>query len=320
VPTSPPTPGTSYFVLSDLKFLYRGFRDATFALFTANTLAESTQPSNKSTAPPPDVSNPSIAVKVYNDPKIVTPLLECWKFSIIYIIGLCVLDYILEPLLIHQISHQPSLSVLSYVMQATKLIGWHIPLFLALSVGPGLWYTKINKLYEKVYHMEAQNARISRAGIQIMIERALYKTLALLLVNSLASVIVFIPWVGFTLAFLVNAWIYAFYSFESVLSYALKNNIHNSLSYVERRWMYFLGFGIPSSIIGFAFSFYLGFGIWTIYHPLTLVLAVFANRPKVREVEHIKPLPIFAPIRFLLSLGHPRNWFSKTPEKTEKNE
>ena len=122
------------------------------------------------------------------------------------------------------------------------------------------------------------NKKTTFPGLVKMVAEEIYRhilTGAFLIQSSLVA---FIPVIGPTLAVLHLSWFYAQYSFEYKWSQE-KKTLDERLFYLETRWAYFAGFGLPAAIFTICFIQFIAYGVFACIFPVFMVLAIIAPGP-----------------------------------------
>lgn len=123
---------------------------------------------------------------------------------------------------------------------------WVLPIFLLSKIVSSLWFADIANAAYRVRKGRPQMI----PSISKLIADFLFSLLvqALFLVQSMLVNLVPIPWVGSSLCFVHLCLLYSLYSFEYKW-FNMGWELHRRLSYIECNWPYFLGFGIPLTVL-----------------------------------------------------------------------
>jgi hypothetical protein len=112
-----------------------------------------------------------------------------------------------------------------------------------------------------------------------------YRLLLVAIFLCQALLLSYLPYVGGAIALCHSAWLYALYSFEYTwqeLSWPLEKRI----VFFERRWPYFLGFGLPAALLATVFPRFISLGVFALVFPLFILLAIVASPvPTSKELE-----------------------------------
>lgn len=115
-------------------------------------------------------------------------------------------------------------------------------------------------------------------------------TLTLMLL-VMATLFYFIPVIGPLIAFVLTCLLYAFYAFD----YRWDANgwkLEQRLDHFHRNYSFFVGFGMPITILSFFMPFFLSNGIFAFLFPLYSLLAIKV-KPDTSKPLIMESLPIF---------------------------
>jgi hypothetical protein len=108
------------------------------------------------------------------------------------------------------------------------------------------------------------------------------RSLIILVYLAFSAVLSRVPYIGRPLSFLYLSLISAYYCFEyRFISFYNLTSLRSRVEFLESRWVYFIGFGIPptllssSAIIGNSTT--LGLTIWSLLFPLFLLTAAYSD-------------------------------------------
>ncbi|KAI8889917.1 EI24-domain-containing protein [Backusella circina FSU 941] len=90
-----------------------------------------------------------------------------------------------------------------------------------------------------------------------------------------ASLLYKVPYIGILLSFLMNCAIYSYYCFEYKWVY-MGWNIEKRLSYMEKHWSYFIGFGVPGTLLTFFPSFLRSCAVFNLIYPSFIIMSMMA--------------------------------------------
>jgi etoposide-induced 2.4 mRNA len=170
------------------------------------------------------------------------------------------------------------------LMMSIYEVLWIYPMYIISFILNTLWYSDIA---EQAYLVRGgktpQRAFTLDRWVNAMAEEV-YRLIMTLLFLVQRFVVAQIPYVGTFLGTVHWCWIYSLYSFE--YKWVLEGwNLKQRLKYFERRWAYFIGFGLPPSILTLMFPQFVSDGFVAFLFPLFIVLAVVA-----RPVAHVIPI------------------------------
>ena len=69
------------------------------------------------------------------------------------------------------------------------------------------------------------------------------------------------------------SWSFALYAFD--YKWALRGwNVATRFDHVERHWAFFLGFGLPCTLLTIVFPYFISYGVYSYMFPLFILLAI----------------------------------------------
>ena len=166
-------------------------------------------------------------------------------------------------------------AVLSLIFKAL----WTIPIYLLSFVLNTIWYQDIaDQAYAR--HMGRPRLQTPVA----MVRDFVFQTLVLLalLVQSQVLRITLgtverLLWgrsyIGFAAFVAYMSWSFALYAFD--YKWALRGwNVATRFDHVERHWAFFLGFGLPCTLLTILFPYFISYGVYSYMFPLFILLAI----------------------------------------------
>ncbi|KAG8784451.1 hypothetical protein FRC15_003247 [Serendipita sp. 397] len=175
----------------------------------------------------------------------------------------------------------------------------------------GIWCSTIaEKVYISQYGRQHAASSASYAGLITAIASSAYRIILIVTSITVSFALSYIPVIGKTLSFLFTCWVDSYYCFEFVWQ-AKGLSLAARVKYLEERWAYFLGFGLPTTALCVMGSSLVNVAIFALIFPSFIILAIYANPvpsqpfspapPIVSKVtgDTIYPLPSpFIPVRF----------------------
>ncbi|KAI7892592.1 etoposide-induced protein 2.4-domain-containing protein [Mucor mucedo] len=162
---------------------------------------------------------------------------------------------------------QSSLFGCSYV----SLLGF--PAYIALLVINGKFFSKVA---EKSYQIQSSQQKQKNTTSVVETMASTIFTI-ILYINSgiFAALLVKIPFIGLILSFLMNCIITSYYCFEYQWIYK-GWNIEKRLAYMEKHWAYFVGFGLPVTVVTFFLSFLRSGAVFSLIYPCFIIMSMMA--------------------------------------------
>lgn len=248
--------------------------------------------------------------------KIAKQLLQCFLLNgVILSFSVIMFDYVVLPAIqyvagfIYGIISDPSQSG---ILQWLSTILWY--LFTGFWVLPVFWISKpINSIWfqdiastvfqetEKQKQSKKKRTKTQQASqslsqsISRFIADLLFSVFMELLFLVQAMLVGLVPGVGGALSVFHMAMLYALYSFEYKWMYQ-GWIVHQRVAFIERRWPYFLGFGLPLAILTtLPSSSVISACIFAVAFPLFIISANSAQPPQ----SMLPQIPVFKVVTIL---------------------
>ncbi|KRF85649.1 etoposide-induced protein 2.4 homolog isoform X2 [Drosophila virilis] len=184
---------------------------------------------------------------------------------------------------------------------------WVLPIFMLSKIVSSLWFADIANAAYRVRKGRPQLI----PGISKLVADFLFSMVVqiLFLVQSMLVNLVPVKYVGSSLCFLHLCLLYSLYSFEYKW-FNMGWELHRRLTYIEKNWPYFLGFGIPLTVLtNMSSSVIVSSCIFSIFFPL-FILSGNEAKPIVDTTNF--SLRLFSPVVFISNLCFGGNPWSKT--------
>ncbi|KAK8950980.1 hypothetical protein KSP39_PZI003531 [Platanthera zijinensis] len=117
-------------------------------------------------------------------------------------------------------------------------------------------------------------------GVMLGIGEQVYSFLLLTFFFVEVVATMFIPYIGTSISFVLNAWMYAYYCFEYKWNLS-ELSLDKRLAFFESNWAFFAGFGSPCVLAIFFFSRLVSYGVMAILFPLFVLTAAGS------QAEHV---------------------------------
>ncbi|KAI9254058.1 etoposide-induced protein 2.4-domain-containing protein [Sporodiniella umbellata] len=178
-----------------------------------------------------------------------------------------------------------------------------------------IWLLTVNGRYfgtiaDKSYQIQRSQQQKAAANPVENVASGIFTTILYINCGVTGALLGNVPGIGMGLSFLMNCFISSYYCFEFKWIY-LAWNIEQRLSFMEKHWSFFLGFGCPMTLMTFFLSFLRSCAIFNIIYPFFIIMAILAA-PKASTQQHVasgvnarsewtlpNKLPVFYPVRKL---------------------
>ncbi|XP_055371283.1 etoposide-induced protein 2.4 homolog [Condylostylus longicornis] len=227
-----------------------------------------------------------------NEPKIMRQVWKCCMLNggctwfVIFIFQYGVLN-VIKFLINDEVVWKWLSSILSIVFG----MAYVMPIFILSKIVNGLWFQDIA---DSVYKFRKGRPQLIPSFSKLIADFifSLFVQMLFLCQSTLVSYLPF-QYVGLTLCYVHLAFLYALYSFE----YKWVNmgwELHKRLNFIECNWPYFLGFGMPLTILtNITSSFVLSGCIFSMAFPIFILSATDAQ-PITGSCDF--PLKLFSPV------------------------
>ncbi|XP_065355379.1 etoposide-induced protein 2.4 homolog [Calliphora vicina] len=174
---------------------------------------------------------------------------------------------------------------------------WVLPIFLLSKIVSSLWFADIaNEAYKVRKGKPSLIPSISKLVADFLFNLVVQ---ALFLVQSMLVNLLPFPYVGEILCFIHLCLLYSLYSFEYKW-FNMGWELHRRLSYIEINWPYFMGFGVPLTVLtNMSSSVIVSSCIFSIFFPL-FILSGNEAKPIIGTTD--TPLRLFSPTIFVSNL------------------
>lgn len=213
------------------------------------------------------------------EPKVLKRTIQCCAlnggvFWLSIFLFECALLPFIKSLLILVFGHSPGtgMSVWSWmkpVLKVTFSTMWVVPLFLLSKVVNALWFQDIADSAFRYSRGHPQHF----SSVSKLIADSLFSVLVqtLFLIQSMLVSMIPVPVLGEVLSLVHMCLLYSLYSFEYKW-FNMGWELHRRLMYIENNWPYFIGFGLPLSVLTALPSSYIVSGcVFSILFPLFII-------------------------------------------------
>lgn len=235
------------------------------------------------------------------EPKVLKRTIQCCAlnggvFWLSIFLFECALLPFIKSLLILVFGHSPGtgMSVWSWmkpILKVTFSTVWVVPLFLLSKVVNALWFQDIADSAFRYSRGHPQHF----SSVSKLIADSLFSVLVqtLFLMQSMLVSMIPIPILGEVLSLVHMCLLYSLYAFEYKW-FNMGWELHRRLMYIENNWPYFIGFGLPLSVLTALPSSYIISGcVFSILFPLFIISGNEAD-----PVTHVCDfrLKLFSPV------------------------
>ncbi|XP_013114535.1 etoposide-induced protein 2.4 homolog [Stomoxys calcitrans] len=186
---------------------------------------------------------------------------------------------------------------LSFFLSIIFGMMWVLPIFLLSKIVSSLWFADIaNEAYKVRKGKPNLIPNISKLVADFLFNLVVQ---ALFLVQSQLVCLFPIPYVGEFLCFIHLCLLYSLYAFEYKW-FNMGWELHRRLNYIEINWPYFLGFGVPLTVLtNMTSSIIVSSCIFSIFFPL-FILSGNEAKPIIGTTD--TALRLFSPVIFVSNL------------------
>ena len=182
------------------------------------------------------------------------------------------------------------------------LVGWAIPSYMICKI---MYYHQFMDLWTTVYMKKKTDSSVNtraptptrtRTNVNVNVWTSMSELLYGIILTSayyIQTIVFefFIPIVYIKLLFSVISfsWMISWGVFENKMIYS-QMDLFQRITYFESRWAYFLGFGLPTSLLyTFVFDWYIGMNLWYLIVMMLTFRAILSNPTKMNgDYERIR--------------------------------
>jgi len=198
--------------------------------------------------------------------------------------------------------------IIEFVLKAAFLFLWVIPIYILSVVLNVQWSQEIgNGAYD--FYTKRKRPKIVNT-LSHTIAQTIYWQIIFGVFNALNFLCKFAPIIGPPFYFLSLCWLNAVYCFD----YKWSNRgmeLRERIACCEKRWLYFIGFGLPVTLATFFFEYFISYSLISLLFPLFIPIAMYGSPKKQTWWKPIFPVSrflassIMAPLmRFLITVPH----------------
>mmetsp|Transcript_10328 Transcript_10328/g.19009 ORF Transcript_10328/g.19009 Transcript_10328/m.19009 type:complete len:301 (-) Transcript_10328:738-1640(-) len=175
----------------------------------------------------------------------------------------------------------------SHVVEATALLFqalWLVPMYVLSIVLNATFNLDIAK---QVYTMHIGPPAKNIDSLTDVIRDSLYNYLLMGWVSLFCLAVDHVPIIGPPVSLIWTSWAIAFYAYDIV--WTLEGwDFQKRLLVFQRSWLFMLGFGFPPALMTFCLPQFLGYGIYALAFPMSIMLAI-TFRPILHTASGVFP-------------------------------
>lgn len=237
---------------------------------------------------------------------IRTCVLRCTLLNGVLLMGSVLLfEYVIRPLLaaIHFSTDDMAADwrrdAVTALFSLVYYVAWIFPWYVLSYIFNAGWYSKIAKRYFELRQPRAPplsaSASLSQSSaeaagsawesllaslleIQSNAAEAVYTIFLFLGMGIQCSLVGYLPLVGVPLQIVLFSWLSAFYCFDYRWRFG-GFNIEQRKQAFAGDWAFFLGFGLPITLLSHFLPFFISYGIYAVIFPPMIITSIAAQRP-----------------------------------------
>lgn len=236
-------------------------------------------------------------------PKMLRTVRDCLIFNSVLFVSLWLIANILYLLPIN------NSGIVANMFYSLLSALWVVPVYLGSQILGISWYQDLFRTASALRHKSMGVAELPPPVPPSFdqISETIYKFIVTALCGAIAAVVAFVPWIGEPIAFVISAWLHAWYCFDYRFAdqrqYDPSRRVQTALRLTavvdvfEHRWAYFLGFGSTHIAIRifllqgyFELALFPALAICSMIYALNVVMSVDARPSPALPTK----LPIFS--------------------------
>ena len=221
-------------------------------------------------------------------------IMKCFVLNGVLFIGsVLVWDHVVKRLLQYLVVDKNVLHFTEYLSKFLYYLFWVWPIYAVSFLLSSLWYQDIAKHLSKLVRSDVKSHG-PQPSLSTVIGRELYRTILFSIYLIQSSMLYYLNPLGLgrPMSFVFASWLYSFYCFEYVWI-RMGWSLERRLKFFEERWAYFLGFGLPCTLITFWFPQMIGSGLFALVFPV-FEIACFTVVPQPINISDSIRLPVFS--------------------------
>lgn len=170
---------------------------------------------------------------------------------------------------------------------------WIVPAYVVSFALNAVWYQDIADLAFRHKSNPNRTRHTRRLTLTRLVADEMYRVPLMILVFIEVDLIGRMPYIGPSVSMAMLMWIYSFYSFE--YRWVLQGwSLPRRLKEIETRWVFFAGFGAPSTLLTYFFPMFVSAGIFALIFPIFILTAMYSpSTPPASSSSRYGRLPVF---------------------------
>jgi etoposide-induced 2.4 mRNA len=247
-----------------------------------------------------------------SSPKIRQKIYQCFILNGVIFLGSQAAQYLLRSLLAVLIfgGDVEENGIIVDVLQAFCTVIYHAlwlyPIYAICFVLNTLWYGDIAHHAGSVAGLKlcGKPEENPLKAILIGLSDLIFRTIVIAALSIEASLLSYIPYIGSVISFAHLCWLFSMYCFDYRWSH-MGWSTQYRVSYFEKHWAYFMGYGAPLALITVSLPTFVSLGLYALTFPIFVILATVAKPVKrlgrVDLASHAR-LPIFSAVSWVVTM------------------
>eukprot|EP00298_Acanthocystis_sp_HF-20_P001896 c12372_g1_i1.p1 GENE.c12372_g1_i1~~c12372_g1_i1.p1 ORF type:complete len:282 (+),score=64.05 c12372_g1_i1:133-978(+) len=204
--------------------------------------------------------------------------IQCFVLNACIVLGsVFILNNVIQPVVHTVLPASESTATLNVIVKMIYEVCWLYPMYSLSILLNAMTYQTIASASYALQFGTKMNTFTYTWFIQQLGDQA-YRLILCLFFLAHTLVLEFIPFIGLILSVVFVSWLYSFYCFEYVWGLS-QWQLEKQISLFEGRWAFFLGFGMPCSIIAHVYPLVVSGAIIGALFPICIIMATIAEVP-----------------------------------------
>lgn len=183
---------------------------------------------------------------------------------------------------------------------------WFVPLYLISFILSAAWYQDIaDKAFEHcsdegTYTKGSHNHSVRPKALKELVVEELYRLFVVITMLIQSGLLHVIPFVGPVLSFVLTCFLYSFQVWA--YRWALEGREwKEQVNLLEQHWLYFMGFGMPCTLLTFFYSRFVAAGVYALIFPAYIMMAIVSVPARLHSRLVPPQLPVLKVPRLAVS-------------------